>query len=152
MYSIKSGGTVVEGTAGNTGIGLAHVCRAKGYKCVIFMPDTQVKNNHVATVFLANAIVLRAKRRLTFSECSVLKCIRSPRSPTRIRSTITTRRRSTPRSLRTPYGQTSLTIPPIRMRIIFLLGLKFGNRPRVILTVSFVEPVLVVPWLVLESI
>jgi len=32
---------VVEGTAGNTGIGLAHVCRAKGYNCVIYMPDTQ---------------------------------------------------------------------------------------------------------------
>ena len=39
---LKPGGTVVEGTAGNTGIGLAHVCRAKGYKCVIFMPETQV--------------------------------------------------------------------------------------------------------------
>ncbi|KAJ1979267.1 Cysteine synthase 1 [Dimargaris xerosporica] len=38
---IKPGGTVVEGTAGNTGIGLAHVCRAKGYRCVIFMPNTQ---------------------------------------------------------------------------------------------------------------
>ena len=43
-HSIKPGGTIVEGTAGNTGIGLAHVCRAKGYKCVIFMPDTQVKD------------------------------------------------------------------------------------------------------------
>ena len=39
---IKPGGTVVEGTAGNTGIGLAHVCRAKGYQCVIYMPDSQV--------------------------------------------------------------------------------------------------------------
>ncbi|TDL25992.1 cysteine synthase [Rickenella mellea] len=38
---IRPGGTVVEGTAGNTGIGLAHVCRAKGYNCVIYMPDTQ---------------------------------------------------------------------------------------------------------------
>jgi len=38
---LKPGGTVVEGTAGNTGIGLAHVCRNKGYKCVIFMPNTQ---------------------------------------------------------------------------------------------------------------
>ncbi|WP_373478392.1 cysteine synthase A [Geminocystis sp.] len=38
---LKSGGTVVEGTAGNTGIGLAHICNAKGYKCVIVIPDTQ---------------------------------------------------------------------------------------------------------------
>ena len=33
--TLKPGGTVVEGTAGNTGIGLAHVCNARGYKCVI---------------------------------------------------------------------------------------------------------------------
>ena len=39
--SLKAGGTVVEGTAGNTGIGLAHVCRSRGYKCVIYMPNTQ---------------------------------------------------------------------------------------------------------------
>jgi cysteine synthase A len=32
---------VVEGTAGNTGIGLAHVCNARGYRCVIVMPDNQ---------------------------------------------------------------------------------------------------------------
>ncbi|KAH6611018.1 Pyridoxal phosphate-dependent enzyme [Trichoderma cornu-damae] len=38
---LKPGGTVVEGTAGNTGIGLAHVCRSRGYKLVIYMPDTQ---------------------------------------------------------------------------------------------------------------
>lgn len=36
-----SGGTVVEGTAGNTGIGLAHICNSKGYRCVIYMPNTQ---------------------------------------------------------------------------------------------------------------
>lgn len=54
---VRPGGTIVEGTAGNTGIGLAHVCRSKGmssdtpsetseltfagYKCVIYIPDTQ---------------------------------------------------------------------------------------------------------------
>jgi cysteine synthase A len=32
---------VVEGTAGNTGIGLAHICNAKGYRCLIVIPETQ---------------------------------------------------------------------------------------------------------------
>jgi len=35
------GGVVVEGTAGNTGIGLAHICNARGYRCVIVIPETQ---------------------------------------------------------------------------------------------------------------
>lgn len=39
--TLKPGGTVVEGTAGNTGIGLAHICNARGYKCLIVIPDTQ---------------------------------------------------------------------------------------------------------------
>ena len=38
---IGPGGTVVEGTAGNTGIGLAHVCNARGYRCIIVIPETQ---------------------------------------------------------------------------------------------------------------
>ncbi|EMY70854.1 cysteine synthase A [Leptospira vanthielii] len=40
---LKKGGTVVEGTAGNTGIGLTHICNAKGYKSVIVIPETQSK-------------------------------------------------------------------------------------------------------------
>ncbi len=39
--SLKPGGTIVEGTAGNTGIGLALVGNARGYKTVIVIPDTQ---------------------------------------------------------------------------------------------------------------
>ena len=39
--ALKPGGTVVEGTAGNTGIGLAHLCAARGYRCVIVIPETQ---------------------------------------------------------------------------------------------------------------
>jgi len=38
---LRPGGVVVEGTAGNTGIGLAHVCNARGYRCLIVMPDNQ---------------------------------------------------------------------------------------------------------------
>ena len=38
---LQPGGTIVEGTAGNTGIGLALVANARGYKSVIVMPETQ---------------------------------------------------------------------------------------------------------------
>ena len=43
---LKPGGTVVEGTAGNTGIGIAHVCDALGFKCVIVMPDNQAAEKY----------------------------------------------------------------------------------------------------------
>jgi len=39
--ALQPGGTVVEGTAGNTGIGLVHVCNSRGYNTVIYMPDNQ---------------------------------------------------------------------------------------------------------------
>ena len=38
---LRPGGVIVEGTAGNTGIGLALVGNALGYRCVIVMPETQ---------------------------------------------------------------------------------------------------------------
>jgi cysteine synthase A len=40
---LKPGGTVVEGTAGNTGIGLALVGNARGYRTVIVIPETQAQ-------------------------------------------------------------------------------------------------------------
>ena len=38
---LKPGGTIVEGTAGNTGIGLAMVAAARGFRTVIVIPETQ---------------------------------------------------------------------------------------------------------------
>ena len=40
---IKKGGIIVEGTAGNTGIGLTLIANSKGYKSIIVMPETQTK-------------------------------------------------------------------------------------------------------------
>jgi len=40
---LKPGGVIVEGTAGNTGIGLALVGNALGYRSVIIIPDTQAQ-------------------------------------------------------------------------------------------------------------
>jgi cysteine synthase A len=38
---LRPGGTVVEGTAGNTGIGLTHLCNALGHRALIVIPETQ---------------------------------------------------------------------------------------------------------------
>lgn len=57
---LRPGGIVVEGTAGNTGIGLAHVCNARGYRCVIVMPDNQSAEKYQMIETLG-AEVLRVK-------------------------------------------------------------------------------------------
>jgi len=54
---LKPGGTVVEGTAGNTGIGLTHICNAKGYRCLIVIPETQSQEK-IDTLRILGAEVL----------------------------------------------------------------------------------------------
>jgi cysteine synthase A len=44
---LKPGGILIEGTAGNTGIGFAHVCNARGYRCIIVMPDNQAPEKYI---------------------------------------------------------------------------------------------------------
>ncbi len=55
--SLKPGGTIVEGTAGNTGIGLALVGRALGYRVVIVMPRTQTQEKKDAIRLLGAELI-----------------------------------------------------------------------------------------------
>lgn len=54
---LKPGGTIVEGTAGNTGIGLAMVGNALGYKSVIVMPRTQSEEKKMAVRMLGAKLI-----------------------------------------------------------------------------------------------
>ncbi|MEK6540559.1 MAG: cysteine synthase A [Pseudomonadota bacterium] len=56
--ALKPGGTIVEGTAGNTGIGLALVANACGYKVTIVMPDTQSREKMETLRALGATLVL----------------------------------------------------------------------------------------------
>ncbi len=56
--ALKPGGTIVEGTAGNTGIGLAVIGGALGYRTVIVMPETQSQEKKDALRALGAELVL----------------------------------------------------------------------------------------------
>ena len=56
--TLQPGGTIVEGTAGNTGIGLAVVGNALGYRTIIVMPDTQSAEKQATLRALGAELVL----------------------------------------------------------------------------------------------
>ena len=68
---LKPGGTIVEGTAGNTGIGLAVVGNALGYETVIVMPDNQSQDkidtlkSYGVTLHLVPAVPLKDPNHFT---------------------------------------------------------------------------------------
>jgi cysteine synthase A len=65
---LRPGGCVVEGTAGNTGIGLALVCNALGYTCVIVMPDNQSREKMDTLRALGAELVLVPPTK--YSDCN----------------------------------------------------------------------------------
>src|ERR1700744_1967665 len=54
---LKPGGLIVEGTAGNTGIGLAMVASALGYRCEIVIPRTQSQEKKDAIRMLGAKLI-----------------------------------------------------------------------------------------------
>jgi cysteine synthase A len=56
--SLAPGGLIIEPTSGNTGIALAFVARAKGYRCILVMPETMSVERRVLLKMLGADIVL----------------------------------------------------------------------------------------------
>jgi len=64
--ALKPGGTILEPTSGNTGIGLAAVCAARGYRLILTMPETMsVERQRLARAYGAEIVLTPGKDGMT---------------------------------------------------------------------------------------
>jgi hypothetical protein len=90
---LKSGGTIVEATAGNTGVGLALVAAVKGYRLVVVLPDKM--SAEIINLLRAERAAQQLPCRTTPVFTAMLRCLhflpkcgRPPSAISRIRSTL----------------------------------------------------------------
>src|SRR5712664_3911853 len=110
---LKPGGTIIEPTSGNTGVGLAMVAAVKGYKMIFVMPDKMSEEKRS---------ILRA-----YGAKVVITPTNVPQNPLNI---ILRSLRGLRERLRTPTCLTSMRTGLIPMLIIRQQGLRFGAKRR----------------------
>jgi tryptophan synthase beta subunit len=110
---LKPGGTVVEATSGNTGVGLAIVCAKKGYRSIFVMPD-KISQEKIQLLRAFGAKVV-------ITPTAVLRRIRVPTIVWLIALWLKRLTRSSPTSTTTRRTRAAIISPPV---------LKSGSKPR----------------------